>query len=348
MKKLVTEILQITLAIGLLIGISFACKKNRFKKEVFLDELYQYKTSPEINKAIELTTDFQNQWDLYSTDKTTSNYEAVKTQFHLVSDQMEAINFYNLGDVGAIYIFSRFYKTTVDTTGVMEAYNSQESFNSIDIANYTNTKKGLFTLEYLLFSNSFQDSLTDSKFISFVTSQISDFKSSLIEFQNSWNIYQDNFIKSNGTGVSDSYNIVINKMIHVLEDLINKRIALPMQSNDPSIGVGYYSDRTFKNIKKQVEQLNAVYIGIGTNAFNSVYNNVRKKNKKLADKVSTKFEEIIDLNSVMTKEMAYYISEDPVALNTYNDKLIELLGLFKVDIQEELDIIITFGDTDGD
>ncbi len=348
MKSILKESLQIGIVVCVIIGIGYACKKNRFKKEVFLEEMYTYKAEPEINAAINATDLLQSSWAVYSTNSTADNFATVISNYSVVANQMEEISFYNLGDVSAVYVFSRFYKTTVDTNGIIDAFNAQESFAENDIANYVNTRKGLFALEYLLYSTSFADSLTEPKFINFVDAHLSYLHSSATEFQNTWNIYQKNFIKNDGEGVSDSYNIVINRIIHVLEDLISKRIAEPLDGNDHKLAVGHYANKALEKIKVQVLQLQQIYLGIGTETFNSVYNNVRKKNKKLADKVSEKFEETVTFGNAMTNEMDYYINTDSTPLVDYKNLLIELLAFFKGDIQDELNIIITFGDTDGD
>ncbi len=348
MKSILKESLQIGIVICVIIGIGYACKKNRFKKEVFLEEMYTYKAEPEINAAINAIELLQNSWATYGANTTGDNFSTVTSNYVDVANQMEEISFYNLGDVSAVYVFSRFYKTSIDTNGIIDAYNMQESFAENDIANYVNTRKGLYALEYLFYSTSFADSLTEPKFINFIDAHLSYLHSSSTEFQNTWNIYQKNFIKNDGEGVSDSYNIVINRIIHVLEDLINKRIADPLDGNDHKLAVGHYSNKALEKIKIQVLQLQQVYLGIGTETFNSVYNNLRKKNKKLADKVSDKFEEAVTFGNGMSYEMDYYIHTTSAPLIDYKNLLIELLAFFKGDIQDELNIIITFGDTDGD
>ena len=348
MKRIFVEIIQITIVVAILVGVSYACKKNRFKKEDFLTELYDHKIAPEIQLALDYTSALQNAWITYSNNATVSNYEHVKSKYTFLADQMERISFYNLGDVSAIYVFSRFYKTTVDIDGLHEKYNSQETFTENNINGYVNTQKGVFALEYLLFSDTFKDSISTPKFHNFVNAQLAYLKSTENEYYNSWGVYKKNFIENKGEGVSDSYNIVVNRMIHMFEDIINKRISDPIDNSDPSLGVGFYADQALRKIKVQVQQLNDVYLGIGKETFNSVFNNVRKKNKKLANEITEKFEETITYGNAMNNEISYYISSDMAAMNTYRSLIIELLSYFKTDVQKELDIIITFGDTDGD
>ncbi len=326
----------------------YSCKKNRFKKEVFLEELYQYKIEPEIRETATSIVTGINSWEIYSTDMNEVSLSNFKSNFTVLMNKYESVSFYNLGDVGATYVFSRMYKTTIDTVGIIENYNSQDEFTKSDIGTYTNTERGIFALEYLLFSPTLEDSLESIKFVGFVEAHLQYLESVSADFASTWNIYQQNFINNNEGGVTDSYNIVVNRIIHVLEDLIVKRISKPVAENDPSIGVGYHSNRSLQNIKTQLIQLNEIYLGTGTEDFNSVYNNVRKKNRNLADDVTDKFEEIISYGNSMSYELAYYITSDQITLEAYSDLLIELLGLFKIDVQQELDIILTFGDTDGD
>lgn len=326
----------------------YACKKNRFKKENFLSDLYTQKIDPEIASAVSAVDGAIQAWDTYSSDVSESNKTAFYGAFNAFHQEMEKLTFYNLGDVGATYIFSRMYKTKIDTTLIQEGYNAQATFVEADIPPYVNTQKGLYAMEYLLFSNRFKDSLDDTKFLSFMGAHLAYIKSTLTEFQTSWSIYEKNFISSTEGGVSDSYNMVVNRIIHVLEDLSIKRIGKLVETDDATIGVGYYSSTSFRNIQVQVDQLHKVYNGIGVAEFNSVYNNVRKKNKKLADQINEQFDVVIAQSNAMNEELTYYVNEDQATLDLYTGKLNELLKLFKVDVQDELDIILTFGDTDGD
>lgn len=322
--------------------------KNRFDKEDFLNDLYVQKTDPEIKTALNFTLNLQNEWEVYAANPIAENFTRVKTEFVTLANHLEKINFYNLGDVGAVHVFNRFYKTTIDTTAIKSNYNATDDFNELIISNYINTQKGIFTLEYLLYGTTFQDSITEPKFINFVDAHLIALNSAILEFQNSWKVYEKNFIKNEESGVSDSYNIVLNRIIAVLEDLIIKRITPIIDENNPSLGIGFLSNQTLEKIKIQVKQINDVYRGVGTENFNSIYNNLRKKNKKLADKVSAKFDEIITFGGTMTEEMAYYIENDQATLLSYKSKLIDLLAYFKGDVQAELEYVITFGDTDGD
>lgn len=348
MKKIILESFSLILIVLICGLIGHACKKNRFKKQTFLTDLYTYKIEPEIKTATTQAAELETTWSAYIENTTATNYQKVQNTFLTLADQLERVNFYNLGDVGAVYVFSRFYKTKVDTVGISTFYESKESFTKSDIASNVNTQKGVFALEYLLFSAAYQDIVSTPKFLNFIAAQLAYLTSSVEEYENSWKIYKTNFTASEKEGVNDPYNSVINRIIHVFEDIINKRIAKPLAAEDSSLGVGFYANRTLKAIKIQLQQLNAIYLGEGTTKFNSVYNNVRKKKKRLADEISTKFEETIAFGQKMTEEMAYYLENDQPTLVSFKKQLTELLTYFKVDVQAELDIILTFGDTDGD
>ncbi len=348
MKEKISRVTQMLLTIVMIGGIIYACAKNRFDKEDFLNDLYVQKTDPEIKTALNFTLNLQNEWAVYATNPIAENFTRVKTEFVALANHLENINFYNLGNVGAVHVFNRFYKTTIDTTEIKENYNAAEVFNELTISEYTNTQKGIFTLEYLLYGKTFQDSLTDPKFINFVNAHLIALNSAIIDFQNSWNAYEKNFIESEGSGVSDSYNIVLNRIIAVLEDLIVKRITPIIDENNPSLGIGFLSNQSLQKIKIQVQQISDVYRGVGVENFNSIHTNLHKKNKKLAEKVLAKFDEIIAFGGTMTQEMAYYIDNDEATLLSYKSKLIDLLAYFKGDVQAELEYVITFGDTDGD
>lgn len=325
-----------------------SCKKNRFKKTTFLEEFYTLKIAPDIETTIQQFDELKLNWLTYTSTIDAANLSNVKQSFTHLLDELEKVNFYNLGDVGATYVFNRAYKTKIDSVAILTKYNTQPSFDASVIAGYTNAERGIFTLEYLLFSPSKQDSLSSSKFINFIGAQLDFMEIALDDFKSSWQIYYTNFIASVEDDVSDSYNIVVNRIIVVLEDLIEKRITLPIDNENAKLGVGHYSNRSFQNIKTQIVQLRAIYLGEGTTKFNSIYTSIRKSYKELANRVTEKFDEIILLGNEMTGELDDYIYSDLPSLNNYKTHLVELLTLFKIDVQQELDIVITFNGSDGD
>ena len=348
MNNLLKDGLKIFSVVILMLVIGFACKKNRFKKDDFLTDIYAYKIEPEIKASVNTIADFKTVWNNFNAHNSPANFTLVQSSFIKMSKSIEIILCYNFGDVAGTYTYSRFYKTGIDTIAIKTLYNEHEVFNANEISSYTNTQKGEFAIAYLLFGETFQDSINLEKYQNFVSAHIDYFGEAVAEMQNNWSIYEKNFTENKQDGVSDVYNILINRIIHLTEELIAKRIEDPLESGNPNSVIGAFTKTGMDKIKTQVQSLNDIYYGHGTTEFNSIYNNIRKKKKKLADEIGDKFSELITKGTSMDGDLSSYITDDSTELLAYKSLLIELLTLFKVDVQEELDIIITFGDTDGD
>ena len=61
-----------------------------------------------------------------------------------------------------------------------------------------------------------------------------------------------------------------------------------------------------------------------------------------------KFSALIEYGDQHNETFEWYIENDNGVLSTYTDSLKEILVLFKLDVTQELGIVLTFGDTDGD
>jgi predicted lipoprotein len=253
-----------------------------------------------------------------------------------------------LGDITSISVYNAAYKTSIDTSEIWINYNSVSSFTTDLVSTYGNKEKGIFTIEYLLFHASANDSLSVPKYQNYISAQLNALLENFVLIKNSWTTYHTNFVSNTDEGVEGSYNIIINRIVHLLEDVVNKRISPSLSAGNSEGSVGYYSNTSWTNILVLVSQIQEIYLGKGTSDFNSIYNCVHKKNKKLADDLKSKLETIVKTGESMTESLAYYSSTGSVQLTSYKEKLTEILVLFKLDVVSELDIVLTFGDSDGD
>jgi len=332
----------------LLTLLLISCGKNKFKRSDFLQDFYTQKIWPDLLDTESKIEQLKTVYATFKADPSAAKLEDFRAGFKTTLTSFEKISFYNLGDISAISVYNAAYKTSIDTSVIWDHYAATNSFSADLVATYGNKQKGIYTLEYLLFFEDASDSLSSSKYQSFIDAHLQTLHDNFLLIKNSWDTYETNFVSQEDEGVEGSYNIVINRIVHLLEDLIDKRINVPLDAADAKMAVGYWSVSAWSNIKTQVSQLNAIYNGNGTESFNSVFNSVRKKNKKLAEEIQQKFETLIEMGNAMTADMQYYVTTGSSELVQYKERLKELLVLFKLDVVEELDIVLTFGDNDGD
>ncbi|MCH2235578.1 MAG: hypothetical protein MK078_15105 [Crocinitomicaceae bacterium] len=337
------------LAFVLLLFVLGSCKKNRFKKSEFLESLYDLEIKPEVENGVSAIETFNTSWANYVASPTLANLDLVKTDLQSTVQKLEEISIFNLGDVSKTYVYNRMFKTKIDTALLIDNYNEGTTFTSSDVTGFTNPTKGIYALEYLLYSSSFRDSTEVVKFQSFFTAMQENLLTTFQDFQTNWETYRGTFIEQTDEGVGGSYNIVVNRVVHVLEDVTKKRITEPLDLEDPILMPGFRSNQGVLNVLAIVSKLKKVYYGNGLSGdFNSISVNVRKKNKKLSESIDEKFEMVDNLGLALTENDTYYFETSSGALDEYNTALKELLTLIKIDVIQELGIILTFGDTDGD
>ncbi|MCG8577662.1 MAG: hypothetical protein MI810_22465 [Flavobacteriales bacterium] len=328
--------------------LSVSCKKNRFKRNEFLEQMYDYKITPEIQQARQSFEVFNNDWNSYTASLSSDKLESSKASLMQALKDIEYIRFYNLGDIAKIYIYNTFSKTSPNTEGLWEYYETTNTFAQNDIASLPNTQRGIYLAEYLLFGPYAPDSVGTEKYNLLITAVSADALDNLNSLETAWEVYEKNFLKMTDDGVDGSYNILNNRIIHSIEDVVAKWLNPVLDSNDPTVAPGFYSKTYLDNVKIQVQQIYDVYLGKGTSDFNSIHTSLRKKNKKLADNMQNDFDELISYQNQLTMPIEHYVAEDISPIEEYKSMLKDLLVKFKLDVATELDIIITIGDTDGD
>ncbi|MEZ4923604.1 MAG: imelysin family protein [Crocinitomicaceae bacterium] len=332
----------------LLILLLSSCAKNKFKRSTFLQELYDYKIAPELLEAETAFGSFENDWGTYISNTTSTNLTTAKVSFKEAITQMDRIQFYNLGEISETYIYNKFNKGSIDTLEMWNFYSSTSTITQNSVASLANPQKGVYAVEYLLYSSFTMDSLTSLKYRNWISAYINDVNENLSTLRSSWGVYKKNFIENEDDGVEGSFNIICNRIIHALEDMIDKRLSPVLTSNDKTQGIGYRSESWLSGVKENVQQIYDVYIGNGIQKFNSVHVYLRKKNKKLAEEVLSDFESIISHQNSLTQSMDWYLQNDIAAIEDYKQSLQELLITFKLDVSNAMGIVVTFGDTDGD
>lgn len=325
-----------------------SCAKNKFKGSQFLQDFYTYKIEPDLAGTADALTHLQTRFKEFNQNPDASNFEVLQDQFRLTLRAFEQIAFYNLGDISAVSVYNAVYKVNIDSSAIWSDYADAANFTTDQVIAYGNKEKGVYALEYLLFFPGAEDSSGSPKYRSFLGAQVGALVENFEQVKTAWSTYEKNFVSKSDEGVEGSYNMVVNRIVHALEDLIDKRINPVLDAGNSEWGAGYWSSTSWSNIKTQVEQLKAIYLGNGTKSFNSIYNSVHRRNRKLADQIRDTFLALEETGAQMNAAMDYYATTGSSELVQYKEKLKELLVQFKIDVVHELDIVLTFGDNDGD
>ncbi|MFD1553969.1 hypothetical protein DNU06_13810 [Putridiphycobacter roseus] len=337
MKK--TALFLAIISVGLM-----ACKKNKFTIKEFLPALYELKIAPELDEVnLSSKALLQNWRAINDNDITIAEIEVFQNTYQAYLDDAYAILLYNFGDISKIYVYNRFYKASIDTNEIWEVYQDNSLTLAEGIQSLNNKVKGLSAIEYLLNNTQANDSISQSaRYRTFLEWQIEAISLEMANIEFSWSVYQSNFESMTDEGVEGSYNMIVNRIIHVLEDLVIKKIGTPV------LEAPYYETSRLAFVKESIEMAYEVFIGEGTSDFNSIYNHIRKKDKKVANLVLDDFKALVEYGDALENDYAYYYQNNPEKLTEYVTKIKALMVRFKIDIPTLIGISLTFGDNDGD
>ncbi len=321
-----------------------SCKKNKFKVKTFLPNLYEFKIEPEIKNVVSETDNIVEKWgEINQNSIELGDLNIYRIMYENYLNEAYSILLYNFGDISKIYVYNRFYKASIDTIQVIEAYTSNTVFSAEAVQSQNNKTKGIAAIEYLLYNVNANDSiLTSQNYRNYIQYQLKALSLEVSNIQVSWSVYQGNFESMVDEGVEGSYNVLVNRIIHVLEDLVIKKIGTPL------VQVGYYNHSQLTFIKSSIQSAYTIFKGEGTEQFNSIYNHIRKKNKKIANQLNADWEILIEYGTNLEADYNYYFNSDQEKLRTYLDKIKGLIIKLKVDVPPLIGISLTFGELDGD
>lgn len=332
-----------TLAISIILLI-FGCKKNRFDVKEFLPNLYELKIDPELENVENHSQDLVEQWQNINVSTISlSDIDDFRFKYEAFLAEAYEILLYNFGEMSKIYVYNRFYKANIDTVNIWASYFDNSIVFAEGIQSLNNKTKGTAAIEYLLNNSFSNDSLLyASKYRSFVLWQLEALTLEVTNIKLAWTVYQNDFETMTDEGVGGSYNLLVNRIIHVLEDIIVKKIGSPFISSE------YFEKSRLTFIKTSIESAYKIYIGEGETSFNSIYNHTRKKDKKVANLVKESFEDLINYGDGLQHSYQFYYESDQAVLTTYLDKIKAVIVRFKLDVPPLIGISLTFGELDGD
>jgi len=244
--------------------------------------------------------------------------------------------------------------------------NNISTATTID-ANYVSalplTDKGLVAMEYLLFGNGTQNVeallSADTQRVNYLEALGVNVESQIILVKNEWAAAGDNyiagFIAADGNSTSSSLGKMINYEVMIMDEVKNMKLGKPMGKQDATVlpleVESYYSKKSLDNITTNMQALENLFTGNGSVGIYDLLNHLGAKDNNgvlLSTKLDTKFTEIeTDMLSINSNLDVAVVNEWNDCDVLYND-VYDLYILIKVDVMNQLGLLLTFNDNDGD
>jgi len=279
--------------------------------------------------------------------------------------------FNNFGPGETLFIYTLIDYPSINTTKIESNISTPVSSSLIDsayIETRSSTAKGLTAIEYLLFDRTDNNTVITNytsasnfnnrkEYLTQLSKNL-HYKASLI--YNSWAPEKDNYVTEFKTNpkndIYGSLSLLINSLVHQVDVIKTVRIGTPLGKTTgtaaPNYVEAYYSSYSFECLK--AHYLSVQYIMTGTgygsmngNGINVLMNNSAQKrttyNAILANVIT-------DLNYTLNipVSLEQAAQENNTEANALYDSAKQLVKLLKSDMCAELNIAVTFSDSDGD
>jgi uncharacterized protein len=262
----------------------------------------------------------------------------------------------------------------VNTAGVENAINSAPGnidnayIESLTAANL----KGLPTIEYLLFNRDQGNSFILDQYINGANVQKrKDYLKALGEnlkiksetIVNAWSPsggnHLETFINADGRDIGSSIGMMVNEIVYQIEVIRNEKVGRPLGkrtngSPQPLSVEAKYSNNSIAFIKENITGLERAFKGEGTagdkSGFDDLLNHLKAEfnGQPLAQLIKDQFGAVKQKADAVNMPLQDAISQNPAAVEALYTELNKLLVLTKVDMVNNIGVVITYIDNDGD
>lgn len=283
----------------------------------------------------------------YETAGDITQLENARTSCLKLIEEWNKVRAFNVLDV-KYNLLHTLISSKANATKIEQNIIDKPSITATEVANLGADQMGLNTISYLLFkdedlattNNAFYTNTSRINYLSAVSEEL---KIKINSLENNWKTdYFENFLADNTLTVGKPLNEIFNQIIETitvsLKDL-NQHIL-----DNSYETFGYYSQTELLQIKNSVEGLQTLFNANGNESFSS-YLTLKTGNNELSDKVEAAF------NTILEDEVFQfngYHSINTTQKERLKTELLALSALLSIDASNELTILVTISDTDGD
>lgn len=342
---------------------SFTSLFKSFDRQGMLNNIGNNIAIPAYDDAIIKSSDFNTSLQNFKSNPTSLSLVTAQAYWMGLNTSWRKCEVSGFGPLDNLLLKTKIDNYHCDVANIESHIVSQPN---IDL-NYINTvpvsDKGIVAAEYLLFGDGTQNTLAllsaDTQRVNYLIAVALSIEEKLIQVRNEWissgNNFIATFISNDGNNVTSSIGKMINYQVMLLDEIKNMKLGKPMGKFDASVipaeVESYYSKQSIPNININMIALEAIFDGNGNPGINDLLDHLGAKDNNgtlLSDKISNKFVLIHNDLSAFTSSLDDAVVNDFSHCDTLYNDVYDLYILIKVDVMNQLGLLLTFTDNDGD
>jgi hypothetical protein len=309
---------------------------------------------------IELDT-LETSFNIFQNEPSTENLETIQSEWKELATTIQQATFLNLGPIQTKYGFLPINYWPVNSVKIEEVLESDQELNDEFMSTAGNSIKGVWALEDLLFDHGKTpeemlkefDGSKGNQRMAFARAQVDYLKGRTVVLEEMWAEYKPAFSANEGSGTSEPFSLLINRITSQLESIKNESLAKPMGLSlggepAPALTKGFESRSGMLMITSELTAAQLL--------FNSEKGKVslaqlilsRGNDTDLSNRINKKFDEAREIAESFEIPLSKAVVDQPEKVRKLHAAVQDLVVLFKTEATSVLGVTITFNDMDGD
>ena len=342
---------------------SFTSLFKSFDRQGMLSNIGNNMVIPAYADVLVKVQAFNTSASIFKANPTGANLTTLQQSWIQLNSSWRTCEVYGFGPLDYLLSKPKIDNYHCDTAHIETSISTQSIIDETFINSQPVADRGLVAAEYLLFGSGGQDPLTllsaDTQRVNYLVAVGEDLALKLAQVNNEWvasgSNYIQTFISNDGNNVSSSLGKFINYIVMVLDEIKNMKLGKPMGKMDatviPNEVESYYSKQSLHNIQTNIQALEKLFDGSGNSGLYSLLDHLEAKDNNgvlLSDKLKAQYLLVYaDINAIATPLDQAVVSDLSHCETLYQD-IYTLYIFVKVDVMNQLGLLLTFTDNDGD
>ncbi len=301
-----------------------------------------------------------------------ANLEELQQSWLKLAATWKQVSLFSMGPIEDDFLESGIYYNTVNTNGIESHIAQGTTIDATFIASLGAAYKGIPAIEYLLFGNkTTTDALlekykgaTATQRIKYLKALCADMKTKSANLNTKWSSTGGNYVKTfteaSGRDINSSLGKLSNKMINLVYTIKDERIGAPKGTRNngtpqPALVDAVYSDQSLALLKAEIKSVQSAFTGdiAGTGSglgVDDILNNVGAQSEMvlLSTKINNQFASVYSKIDLINIPLSRAVTEQPQLVTDVYNEVKKLQVLLEVDMINNLGVLLTFSDNDGD
>lgn len=332
-------------------------EKGRQKQVV---NTYDHDIMPIQNEQVATVQGLMEKAAAFSNNTSNATLGDLKTAWVAAFKVWQKNEIYNIGKIEDSFLQIGINQFPINPALIENNINGSVDIDNSYIASLGTPAKGFAALEYLLFDEDEASTLANfstegnaTRRLQYVVALTQNLGDKTDQLKEAWEAEESTFKTTLESGVHGSQNLLVNAMVRGVENIKGKKLNNALIATPPDFTKleAFRSGTSKEAIAINLNRVVAIYTGnFGGQEAYGMEQYVREvlDRPDLDDQIKTSFVEtqtaLVDIQGPLKDA----VENQTEKVEVFQQKLTELIALFKVDLASAGQFVITFSDNDGD